>query len=360
MLDVTAIQEAEKVAFLGAVETAFNARTFVRLTLGKYRGEGEQRKAAASPVEIKGQLQLRFVESRGSKDFTTIRSLADALDELGGQLGEVYLSATLFSTARDWTLSYSKKRKAQLTSGKPTQATAVSTGHNRQKATVVDPARPWLRHLGLTLADGRVAPSMFPKFKQINHFVEIIDDVLGATPDLFGRQVTGVDIGAGKGYLTLALYDYLTARRGLQCELTGIEQRPELVSFCNDLATKVQFSGLKFVAALAADTRREALDFLIALHACDTATDDAIAQGVLANAKLIVVAPCCQHELAPQLSASNDVIAGIARFGLLKQRQADIVTDAARALLLEASGYKTRIVEFVSTRRFKCRRGDRN
>ena len=340
---------SDKSAFLAAVEAAVNERTFIKLTLGKYRGEGEQRKAVACLVEVKSALQLRFVESRGVKDFTSIRTLGDALHDLGGQLGEIYLSATLFLTTRDWTLSYSKKRKSQLTSGKPTLSAPPPTDHNRQKLTVVDPARPYLQHLDLTFPDGRVKPSMHPKFKQINHFIEIIDDVLGATPKLFGAFVAGVDIGAGKGYLTFALYDYLVSRLKLSCRLTGIEQRPELVSFCNDLAAKSGFAGLHFEATAAASVKPAAIDLLIALHACDTATDDAIAYGVLGGAKLIVVAPCCQHEIAPQLTAANDAVAGITRYGLLKQRQADLVTDAARALLLEASGYKTRIVEFVST-----------
>ena len=158
-----------------------------------------------------------------------------------------------------------------------------------------------------------------------------------------------IDIGSGKGYLTFALYDYLTAHLAKQARVTGIEVRPELVQFCNDLASRLKFKDLSFEAATAAQTEVAPVDLLIALHACDTATDDAIFHGIRGNAALIVTAPCCQHELAPQLAKPADALQGITKYGLFKQRQADLVTDAARCLLLESQGYKVKVIEFVST-----------
>ena len=157
------------------------------------------------------------------------------------------------------------------------------------------------------------------------------------------------DIGSGKGYLTFALYDHLASKLGKAAVVTGIEVRPELVALCNGLAKKSGFSGLAFEAVAAAQSVARASDVMIALHACDTATDDAIYQGIKGNAALIVTAPCCQHELAPQLARADKALDGLMKFGLFKQRQADLVTDAARCLLLEAEGYKVKVIEFVST-----------
>jgi hypothetical protein len=158
-----------------------------------------------------------------------------------------------------------------------------------------------------------------------------------------------LDIGSGKGYLTFALYDHLTTALRKACRITGVEMRGDLVTFCNGLARTLNFSDLAFEAAEAQQTATAHADVVIALHACDTATDDAMALGINANAQMILAAPCCQHELAPQIKDTAEGFAGVVKYPLLKQRQADLVTDAARALLLEASGYKVKVIEFVST-----------
>lgn len=340
---------SEKQTFLDALHASLAAENFVKLTLGKFRGDGPAQTCLVTRIVVREKPSLRFVFRHKNNDVTQIKTVDEGIAYLETLIGESYLSATLFTSEKDTTLSYNKRREAQLTSAKPTFAAPAAIEHNRIKQYVVDPARPYLNHLGLTLDDGRVKPSMYAKFKQICHFVEIIDDLIRQSPLQKAPVLSVIDIGSGKGYLTFALYDYLTAHLGKQARMTGIEVRPELVLFCSDLATKLKFKGLSFEAVSAAQTHIAPVDLLIALHACDTATDDAMYHGIKANAALIVTAPCCQHELAPQLSKPVDALQGITKFGLFKQRQADLVTDAARCLLLESQGYKVKVIEFVST-----------
>jgi SAM-dependent methyltransferase len=339
----------ETSSFVEMARQALADGTFVRITLGKYRGPGDVQKAVIALVTLKEARHLRVVTSQSRKDVTEIFPVDEGLQKIAGLAGSAFLSATLFTTAKDVTLIFNKKKKAKLSEGKPTFKVAPpSTAHNRVKQYAVDPASSYLKGLGISQADGTVKPSMYPKFKQICHFVDIADDLLRESDLSDRKKISVVDIGSGKGYLTFALYDHLTARLGKDARVIGIEVRPDLVTFCSALAKTSGFNGLSF-AASAAGAHKNQADMVMALHACDTATDDALAQGILGQSALIICAPCCQHELAPQIGMTDEALAGLMKFGLFKQRQADLVTDAARALLLEASGYKVKVIEFVST-----------
>jgi hypothetical protein len=342
-------KDTQKAEFIAALAAALEARTFIKLTLGKFRGEGEPGKAVATLVALKDVPHLKLVTSFARKDETKTFSINDGINAIKAQIGATYLSATLLSTDRDMTLTYSRKREPHLTSGKPTLKAAEPASHDRAKSYLVAPDRPYLKALQVSDADGRVKPTMQGKYRQICRFVEIFDGLLKEIDRDGGKAPLSIlDIGSGKGYLTFALYDHLTTALGLSCKMTGIEVRGDLVKLCNELSRKLNFSGLAFEAVEAQRQRAQA-DIVIALHACDTATDDAMALGVGGGAQMILAAPCCQHELAPQIDESSQGLAGILRYPLLKQRQADLVTDAARALLLEASGYKVKVIEFVST-----------
>lgn len=343
------MSDADRQAFLARVFESANAATLVRITLGKYRGSGDATKIVVTPVTIKGVAQLKFVTSHARNDITQNYAIDDAMRRLAGLVGEDYLSATLFTTSEDVTLQFTKKKATTLTRGKPTFVTLPAQSHNRTKKYVVDAGRPYLHALGVTQTDGVVKPSMYPKFKQICHFVEIVDQLISESDLSAASEISVTDIGSGKGYLTFALYDHLTATLGKRAAVTGVDVRGDMVALCQDFAKRADFGGLQFAEGLAENAVARPSDVIIALHACDTATDDAIYRGISGDAKLIVVAPCCQHELAPQLAAAAEALAGITKFGLFKQRQADLVTDAARCLLLEASGYRVKVIEFVST-----------
>ena len=343
-------KDDKKAAFVSALAAALDAKTFIKLTLGKFRGEGEPSKAVATLVALKDVPHLKLVTSLARKDDTKTFSINDGINHIKSKIGDIYLSATLFATDRDVTLTYSKKREPHLTSGKPTLKAAEPAAHDRVKSYLVPPDRPYLKALQVSDAEGRIKPTMQGKYRQICHFIEIFDGLLkDADQNKSDEPLSILDIGSGKGYLTFALYDHLTTTLGRACRMTGIEVRGDLVKFCNELARSLNFSGLAFEAAEAQQRFATRADIVIALHACDTATDDAMALGIAAGAKMILAAPCCQHELAPQIKDTSEGFAGIVKYPLLKQRQADLVTDAARALLLEASGYKVKVIEFVST-----------
>jgi Methyltransferase domain len=346
--------DAGKSAFLDAVRASLDDASFLKISLGKYRGGGEEQRCTVARVLLKDVPHLRFVTRRGTQDLTENAGFDDAIDRLGALVGADFLSATLFTANEDVALIYSKKRVGRLTRGKPSQSAAPSTAHNRAKDYLVDPSAPYLALLGVTHvrkpgAAAEIKPSMYAKYRQICRFVEILDQLL-ASSLVKNKAAPGiVDIGSGKGYLTFALHDHLARRLGKTPITLGVEANASLVEQCNGIAGECRLTGLSFEATKAESHAPAGLDVLIALHACDTATDDAIHLGITGNAALIVCAPCCQHEIAPQIEEHGSPLAGLLKFGLLKQRQADLITDAARALLLEAHGYEVRVIEFVST-----------
>ncbi|RMF00679.1 MAG: SAM-dependent methyltransferase [Bacteroidetes bacterium] len=199
----------------------------------------------------------------------------------------------------------------------------------------------------MTTSEGKVRKDGRRKFRQINKYLELIGHLLEEHP--LPNPAHLVDMGSGKGYLTFALYDYLRHAAGLAVSLTGIELRPQLVAAANALAQREGFEHLRFVAQDIHDYQpAQSIDMLIALHACDTATDEALAKGIRAQAELIVVAPCCHQQVRKSMEIPAD-LNPMLRHGILLERQAEMLTDAIRALLLEAHGYRVKVFEFVGT-----------
>ncbi|MCL2170578.1 MAG: SAM-dependent methyltransferase [Defluviitaleaceae bacterium] len=218
-------------------------------------------------------------------------------------------------------------------------------GHNRDKNHILDigDSLAWLNALGIAGADGKIKAAMQKKFRQINRFLEMIDDVAEGLP----KKCRIVDMGCGKGYLTFGLWHYLNRQRGLDATIIGIDTKTDVIANSQKLANRLNFGNLHFeVGDIAKYSPKAAPDMLIALHACDTATDYALAAGILGGSKIILAAPCCQHEALGQLQ--NPAISPILRHGHFKTALAAIFTDGLRALLLEAAGYKTTVLEFVA------------
>ncbi len=206
--------------------------------------------------------------------------------------------------------------------------------------------------------DGFIVNAMRDKFKQINKFVEVMEGlILPFVKDNTNnsQNLDFYDMGCGKGYLTFSLYDYLTRKLDLNVSAIGIEAREDIVNKCNKISTDIEFDNLQFVKGYINDfdvnikRNGENVKVLIALHACNTATDDAIFKGISSNSDIIVCSPCCHKELRPQLKPNSDFNTIISSFGILKERQAEIITDGLRALLMEYAGYKTKVFEFIST-----------
>lgn len=327
---------------------ACTAGHFLKCTLSKPTpaAPADLKNIYLRPVDLKKGPHIAFTYRYKNRDEVKNFTPPDAARQLEQLLGAALLNVDLFTTEEDISLSFDKNGKASLSVKKPTQTTPADTRHNREKHRLLDPAAPWLHGLGITNAKGEVLPSAQDKWKQINKFLEIIEGLLREHPLPPEAQIA--DMGSGKGYLTFALYDFLNRQKGLYPHVTGIELRQNLVDFCNKTAQNAGFTGLQFIAADINDFQPERLDLLIALHACDTATDLALAKGIHARAGIVIVAPCCHKQIRRDMETHNE-LAPILRHGILEERQAEIVTDGIRALLLEANGYKTNVFEFIST-----------
>jgi hypothetical protein len=241
-----------------------------------------------------------------------------------------------------------------LIESKPVHSAAPSTEHDRRKKRLIEPGSPWLHGLGVTTAAGKVCGGMEAKFRQIGRFIELLQHLLASAPRhgteviVPRRPFTLIDMGCGKGYLTFAACDWLRQSGRPELVVRGIEARDELVALCNRVARESGLTQLRFETGTIADARLDDVDVLVALHACDTATDDAIAKGINAGASLVVVSPCCHKELRSRMKPPK-VMAGTLKHGIFLERHAEFVTDSLRSALLEWAGYDANVFEFVAT-----------
>lgn len=343
---ISVIENVEK--FIASLSGSVRDETFVKLTLGNYKGTDDHlQKIIVRPIETnKGRL-LSFIYRYATRDITKNYDASEAEKVLAKMIDGEFFSGHLFTTTADHQLSIGKKGKSRLSSSKPTFKQQAETIHNRTKNSLIDPARYYLKALGITTSDGNIRDKQQNKWRQINKFVETLGSLIDNSPLKDGKNIRIVDMGSGKGYLTFAAHDYLTTVRGISSEITGVEMRSELVDLCNGIAERSEFCGLKFVQGTIADFDPGETDILIALHACDTATDDAIYKGITSNAAIIMTAPCCHKELRPQIKPP-EMFSGILRHGTMLERTAETITDGLRALLMETRGYSTRIFEFIS------------
>jgi SAM-dependent methyltransferase len=344
------MSDARLEEFLSSLKASLEAGTFVRLTLSKYRGaEAGLKNVYVRPVEVKGEERLSFLRRYKTKDSVANLTHADGLELVRGMLGGEFLGGHLFTTESDARVEFSRKGESKLSTHPPTFKERPGVEHDRKKRRFVEAeGNVYLRALGVTNERGEVRPGMADKFRQINKFVETLESLFDASPLAAREEISVVDMGSGKGYLTFAVYDYLNRRPGLKARVTGVEARAELVTLCNEVAREAGFEGLRFETGFIEEFELPETDILIALHACDTATDDALFKGVAAKASVVIAAPCCHKEVRPQMQAP-DALRGVLRHGVLLEREAESVTDSLRALLLEHAGYKVKVFEFIST-----------
>jgi hypothetical protein len=335
--------------FLRLLRESVADGSFVKLTLGRYRGaDTTVRNLYARPVILRAGAHLSFVWHHATRDITKNHLPADGLQQLGLLIGSDFGTAHLFAMTQDAQLEFAADGAPSLKI-MPHERTAPPAGaHDHAKERPIAASGSWLHALGVTTAAGVVRERMAGKFKQINRFVELLAPLVKAAPLPSDRPVQVADMGCGKGYLSFATWQHFQDVVRRPARIRGIEQRPELVDLCNRTARECGCGGLEFAAGAIADLQVAGLDILIALHACDTATDDAIAKGITAGAALIVVAPCCHRQLSPLLSAPP-VLGPALRHGIFHERQAEFVTDALRTMLLEWAGYETQAFEFIST-----------
>ncbi len=341
------IENIEK--FISEFSRSLHEENFVKMTLGNYRGnDAHLQKLLVRLVETKRGRRLFFLYRHDTRDTAKNYDFTEGVKIIRQVLGVDFFSGHLFTTENDFQLDIGKKGKSRLNTAKPTFKAAPTLDHNREKQIQVNPNSFYLKALGITTDGGEIRAKQQDKWKQINKFVEILGSLFDKSALADKKQLRIVDMGSGKGYLTFATYDYFKNTRGIDVKVIGVDTKEQLVGLGNDVAKASEFHDLQFVHGYIGDYDLEGVDILIALHACNTATDDAIFQGIKADADLIVAAPCCHQEIRPQIIAP-EMLRGILRHGVILEREAETLTDGLRALLLEKSGYSTKLFEFVST-----------
>ncbi len=331
--------------FIEKIEEAFEKNELVKITIGSMRQKLSYLKNIfIKPILLKDKPMLSFVYRHLDKDVTKNFTIKEAAEHIETSLEKFFFNAELYTTTSTiyYTSTAAAKEKIIIKPQKNTIA-VNNLRHDKQKKRLVMPTATYLHALDITTKDGVVKADMQHKYKQINRYVEIIDGILKTEHN--GNTIKIIDMGSGKGYLTFALYDYLKSR-AYDVQIDGIELRDELVQKCNAIAKQANYTGLRFVKGSIESTQIDNLNMLIALHACDTATDDAIIKGIKANATYIICAPCCHKQIRKQMKPSN-ALKNVTKHGILLERQAEIITDSIRALILEAYGYKTKVFEFI-------------
>lgn len=323
---------------------------FVKLSLGKYRGDDPNlQKILIRLIQVKKGTRLFFLYRYNTRDMVKNYGFDEGVRLVREMLGVSFMSAHLFTLKHDVQVEFSKQAKSRLNASKPTFKSLPSASHNREKRWQIEPQNNfYLKALSVTDDHGEIKERMNDKWKQINKFIEIIGKLYDSSALSEREEISIVDMGSGKGYLTFATYDYFNNVRGIKARMTGVEAREELVGLCDDIARAAEFDGLEFERGLIRDYEINEADILIALHACNTATDEAIYKGIAANAAIIICAPCCHQQIRPQMLAP-EVLQGVLKYGILLEREAEMATDGLRALLLEQHGYATKVFEFIST-----------
>ncbi len=340
---------SEKKDFISKLSLSLQEQTFIKCTLGKSRVEktNKLKNIYIKYIELKETPTLSFLYRYQTQDITKNFSVEDGIFEMNTLLGHDFLSGNLFTQKEDAEILYNKKRKAILRIKKSSLTLKNNTQHNREKKRLISAQdNVYLKLLGIVSSNNEVYKNRQDKFRQINKYIEIIDNLIKSVT--FSDKIHIVDMGSGKGYLTFALYDYLKNSLNLDVHITGIELRSNLVDLCNSIAREAKFENLTFKAQLIEEYEAKQIDILIALHACDTATDDAIYKGLLAKSSLIVCAPCCHKQIRKQMNCQTDLQAFL-KHNIFEERQAEMITDGIRALILEGYGYKTQIFEFISS-----------
>ncbi|MDA1163331.1 MAG: SAM-dependent methyltransferase [Planctomycetota bacterium] len=299
------------------------------------------------PIDLKSERNLQFTFCEARRE--THRNLPPdaAVAEVERLMKSQFRRGHLFTTDFDFTIKVKADGKVRAHQYPPSKQKSGSTDHNRRKHYLIPDGTPcpFLEEIGVMTTDGKVRKQKFDKFRQINRYLEFVEDVYESFPRTGPIRV--VDFGCGKSYLTFALHHLLCRIHGRQVDIIGLDLKSDVVNHCNEIARKLNCDGLKFESGdMAGHLPLDSVDLSVSLHACDTATDVALARAIEWNAKVIFAVPCCHHEVASKLK--TDFLAPIMRRGILKERFAELLTDALRADILEACGYRTQVLEFIS------------
>ncbi len=329
--------------------------TLIRVILSNPSSKDGVIKICARPMLKNKSLLFQIEEYTKTQVFHKNLTAGDAGSYLTSKLSSDTSSQTAsFKNALVETQSFTANvlvsKKGTITIKKKVNASAkqpkISLSHNRKKKYILEEGIPvpFLIDLGVMTQNGNIVNAHYDKFRQINRFLEYIEDILPSLPT--GRELRILDFGCGKSYLTFAIYYYLKVLKGYPVRITGLDLKEDVIRHCNELAVKYGYDKLEFLCGdIAYYDGCSQVDMVVTLHACDTATDYALAKAVGWGAKVILSVPCCQHELNKQMK--NDLLSPVLHYGILKERMAALMTDGLRAQILEANGYRTQILEFI-------------
>ena len=304
------------------------------------------KKTTSRSINIKGRDYIQLEKFTDTQVFHENLDYEEAVDILVNMIMNEYRNINLFTLDADYQILVSKKGNIKVLQKEPTKQ-LKNEEHNKQKQYIINENEPsdFLTILGVMNEDGQVYKKKYDKFKQINKFLEIVDDSLAGKniPDDFMI----IDFGCGKAYLTFALYYYFYVIKKVKVKITGLDLKEEVIEFCNETAKKLNYENLKFTYG---DIRnfeyKNKVDMIVTLHACDTATDAALVKAIAWNCDIILSVPCCQHEFFNKIK--NDNLNPMLKHGLIKERMSSLVTDSLRSLFLETKGYKVQLMEFIS------------
>ena len=329
--------------------------TLIRVILSNPSSKDGVIKICARPMLKNKSLLFQIEEYTKTQVFHKNLTAGDAGSYLTGKLSSDTSSQTAsFKNAlvetKSFTANVLVSKKGTITIKKKMNASSkqpkISLSHNRKKKYILEEGIPvpFLIDLGVMTQNGNIVNAHYDKFRQINRFLEYIEDILPSLPT--DRELRILDFGCGKSYLTFAIYYYLKVLKGYPVRITGLDLKEDVIRHCNELAVKYGYDKLEFLCGdIAYYDGCSQVDMVVTLHACDTATDYALAKAVGWGAKVILSVPCCQHELNKQMK--NDLLSPVLHYGILKERMAALMTDGLRAQILEANGYRTQILEFI-------------
>ena len=312
-------------------------------------GSPPAQKVTIRPVQIGDERKVQISSFDGEQTEVENVHHAELESRIGSLVDGGFRSVYVKTLAGDLQLTFSKKGRPLLAKHQASEDT-INLDHDRPKRRLIDPGAPYLAALGIADQQGRIKPSAQSKFRQVARFVELLDHTIGSRVEP-GGHLEVVDFGCGSGALTLAAYDHLVHTRGLDVSLVGVDTKADLIAASNQLVTDLGWQNARFENGLIADYSGPPADLVLALHACDTATDDALAQAIRWQSTFVLAAPCCQHDLQTQVDpdAAAAMVQPMLRDGIARERFIDLLTDTIRAETLRDYGYSTDIIEFIST-----------
>lgn len=310
------------------------------------RNKAEVQKIKLRPVVIKNTFLIQVTEYIGKQVIHDNKTLEAIKEYIYVSLRDNFKQANIRTEEYTYNILISKKGQVTVKKKKEIEKKKPVLIHNRVKKYLLQEGKPvdFLVYLGVMNSEGFVVKSKYDKFRQINRFLEFVEDIVDKLPK--NKVINIIDFGCGKSYLTFAIYYYLKKEKNLEVNIVGLDLKSDVIKHCNQIATDLKYDGLEFLEGDIAQYKgKDDVDMVVTLHACDTATDYAIAKAVDWNAKVVLSVPCCQHELNNQIQ--NEVLSPIFKYGILKEKMAALITDGIRAGVLEEHGYDTQILEFI-------------